>query len=108
MPTSAQLTSSTTKHSHRLSEPLHKVITMGAIIVVNSSSSPVQVFVSKYSNSNGSDEWFTIAPGKRDSWARNGWELVAFKTGNDTNRAGKYVPVDTEVVFTDLAHITVN
>ncbi len=81
---------------------------MGAIIVVNNSSSPIQVFVSKYSNSNGNDDWFTIAAGKRDSWSRNGWELVAFKNGNDTNRAGKYVPVDTEVVFTDLAHIAVN
>ncbi|RDX55353.1 hypothetical protein OH76DRAFT_1338416 [Lentinus brumalis] len=81
---------------------------MGAIIVVNSSSSPIHVFVSKYSNSNGSDEWFTIAPGKRDSWSRNGWELVAFKNANDTDRAGKYVPVNTEVVFTDFARIAVN
>ena len=81
---------------------------MGAIIVVNNSSSAIHVFVSKYSNSNGSDEWYTIAAGKRDSWARSGWELVAFKNANDTDRAGKYVPANTEVVFTDLAHITVN
>ena len=81
---------------------------MGAIIVVNNSSSAIHVFVSKYSNSNGSDEWYTIAAGKRDSWARSGWELVAFKNANDTDRAGRYVPVNSEVVFTDLAHVTVN
>ena len=81
---------------------------MGAIIVVNNSSAAIHVFVSKYSNSNGSDEWYTIAAGKRDSWARSGWELVAFKNANDTDRAGKYVPVNSEVVFTDLAHIAVN
>ena len=81
---------------------------MGAIIVVNNSSPAIHVFVSKYSNSNGSDEWYTIAAGKRDSWARSGWELVAFKNANDTDRAGRYVPVNSEVVFTDLAHITVN
>ena len=81
---------------------------MGAIIVVNNSSAAIHVLVSKYSNSNGSDEWYTIAAGKRDSWARSGWELVAFKNANDTDRAGRYVPVNSEVVFTDLAHITVN
>ena len=81
---------------------------MGAIIVVNNSPAAIHVFVSKYSNSNGSDEWYTIAAGKRDSWARSGWELVAFKNANDTDRAGKYVPVNSEVVFTDLAHVTVN
>ena len=81
---------------------------MGAIIVVNNSSAAIHVFVSKYSNSNGSDEWYTIAAGKRDSWARSGWELVAFKNANDTDRAGTYVPVNSEVVFTDLAHVTVN
>ena len=81
---------------------------MGAIIVVNNSSAAIHVFVSKYTNSNGSDEWYTIAAGQRDTWSRSGWELVAFKNANDTDRAGKYVPANTEVVFTDLAHITVN
>ena len=81
---------------------------MGAIIVVNNSSAAIHVFVSKYTNSNGSDEWYTIAAGKRDSWARSGWELVAFKNANDTDRAGTYVPVNSEVVFNDLAHIAVN
>ena len=81
---------------------------MPSIIVANNSAEKISAFVSKYTNSNGSDEWYTIAAGKRDTWSRSGWELGAFKNANDTDRAGRYVPVNSEVDFTDLAHITVN
>ncbi|OSD01510.1 hypothetical protein PYCCODRAFT_1468672 [Trametes coccinea BRFM310] len=83
--------------------------TMGSIIVINNSSSTISVFVSKYSNDDGSDAWFTLEPGGRDSWSRTAkwWEFVAFKNANDTNRAGVYVPVDSTVTFTDMAHISV-
>ncbi|KAI0711015.1 hypothetical protein C8T65DRAFT_187148 [Cerioporus squamosus] len=81
---------------------------MGAIIIVNNSSSAVSVFVSKYSNSSGSDDWFSLGPGKSDSWTRNGWELVAFKNANDTDRAGRYVRQDAKVTYHDLANITVS
>ncbi|OSD01514.1 hypothetical protein PYCCODRAFT_1369433 [Trametes coccinea BRFM310] len=80
---------------------------MGSIIVINNSGSPISVFVSKYSNSDGSDAWFTLQPGGRDSWSRKGWELVAFKNANDTNRTGVYVPADSTVTFDDMAHVSV-
>ncbi|RPD67411.1 hypothetical protein L227DRAFT_23765 [Lentinus tigrinus ALCF2SS1-6] len=67
---------------------------MGSIIVVNSSSSPIWVFVSKYTNDNGSDQWYKLEPGQRDSWSRNGWEAVGFKNVQDTDRAGTYVRVN--------------
>lgn len=81
---------------------------MGAIVVINNSSGPIHVFISKYSNSNGSDEWYVLEAGKRDSWARNGWEVVAFKNGNDTNRSGRYVEVNSTVTFNNLGDIKVN
>ncbi|KAI0676446.1 hypothetical protein C8Q78DRAFT_1073251 [Trametes maxima] len=81
--------------------------TVSNIIVINNSSSAISVFVSKYSNSNGDDSWFTISPGARDSWNRAGWELVAFKNANDTNRAGVYVPTNAVVTFHDFVHISV-
>ena len=80
---------------------------MGAIIVVNNSSAAIHVFVSKYTNSNGSDEWYTIAAGKRDTWSRSGWELVAFKNEDDSMRAGVYIPINKKVVFYSFNNIQV-
>ncbi|KAL7277298.1 hypothetical protein ACG7TL_009154 [Trametes sanguinea] len=87
--------------------PLHGTLQMGSIIVINNSGSPISVFVSKYSNSDGSDAWFTLQPGGRDSWSRKGWELVAFKNAKDSNRTGVYVPADSTVTFDDMAHVSV-
>ncbi|KAI8969778.1 hypothetical protein BD414DRAFT_502618 [Trametes punicea] len=81
---------------------------MGSIIVSNASSSPITVFVSKYSNSSGDDSWFTVPANTRESWDRNGWELVAFKNANDTDRAGVYVRVESTVTFHSLSNITVS
>ncbi|KAH9855363.1 hypothetical protein C2E23DRAFT_619483 [Lenzites betulinus] len=74
----------------------------GSIIVINNTSSPITLFVSKYSRPSANDNWFTLAPGARDSWARDGWELVAFKNGNDTDRGGVYVKVNSTVTFNGL------
>ncbi len=79
---------------------------MGGILVVNSTSSPGSVFVSKYSNSKGDDSWYTLAAGARDTWDRSNWELVAFKNSGDTDRAGVYVRTNTTVTFHSLANIT--
>ncbi|KAH9855364.1 hypothetical protein C2E23DRAFT_815531 [Lenzites betulinus] len=78
----------------------------GSIIVFNATSSPCHVFVSKYSRSSADDSWFTLAPGARDSWARDGWEVVAFKNDRDSDRGGVYVRVDSTVTFHGLHNIT--
>lgn len=75
---------------------------VGSIIVVNNTNEPCHVFVSKYSRSSASDDWFTLQPHTRDSWERAGWEIVAFKNGNDTDRAGIYVPTNTTVTYNGL------
>ncbi|KAI0631121.1 hypothetical protein C8Q77DRAFT_1159822 [Trametes polyzona] len=78
----------------------------GSIIIVNASSGPCHVFVSKYSYSQGDDSWFTLGPGQRDSWARNNWELVAFKNDGDSDRSGVYVRADTTVVYHSLHNVS--
>ncbi|KAI0670321.1 hypothetical protein C8Q78DRAFT_1079298 [Trametes maxima] len=77
------------------------------IIVSNKSSSSITLFVSKFSNPTGSDRWYTLAPGRSDSWDRSGWELVAFKNSNDTHRAGVYIHTNQEVAFFNMDHIIV-
>ncbi|KAI0324311.1 hypothetical protein GY45DRAFT_1263066 [Cubamyces sp. BRFM 1775] len=86
---------------------------MGSIIVINSSSSDIFVFVSKHSNSSGFDDWSKLAPGERDAWSRNEWELVAFRNADDTARAGVYVPAwqllrDVQVIDGYLGDLTSN
>ncbi|KAK7437591.1 hypothetical protein VKT23_018489 [Stygiomarasmius scandens] len=79
----------------------------GSIIVHNESKQDIQVFVSKYSNSNGSDEWFVVKAGASDSWSRNNWEVVAFKNNNDTERAGVYVRTNMKITFVSFGDIQV-
>ena len=79
----------------------------GSIIVINNSTEACHVFVSKYTNKSASDDWFQVPPGQRESWQRNGWELVAFKNAADTLRAGVYVRLNTTVTFHDLNDISV-
>jgi hypothetical protein len=77
-----------------------------SIIVVNNSTSAINCFVSKYSNSKGDDSWFSIPPtGGRLSWTRSGWELVAFKNSNDTQRGGIYIPASAIVTFRSFGDI---
>ena len=59
--------------------------------VENKSGAPIKVFISKYSNPEGIDDWSTIENDKSDYWNRTGWELVAIQFNNDTNqRCGVY------------------
>ncbi|KAH6897812.1 hypothetical protein BKA70DRAFT_1116107 [Coprinopsis sp. MPI-PUGE-AT-0042] len=55
----------------------------------------IEVFVSKYSNSNGSDEWYKVAPDftsrSADTWNRTGWEVVVFKDPSTGKRRGWYL-----------------
>lgn len=78
----------------------------GSIIVHNATSRPCHVFVSKYSNPSGSDDWYILQAGQSDSWGRDGWELVAFMNDDDTDRGGVYVPLNTSVTYNGLHDIT--
>ena len=81
---------------------------MGSIIIINNSSSTCHVFVSKYTQSDGSDDWYTVGPGQRDSWTRNaGWELVAFRSEDNSDRSGVYVRVNSTVQFNGLHNLVV-
>ena len=80
----------------------------GSIIVINNGTEACHVFVSKYTNKSASDDWYQVPAGQRESWQRNGWELVAFKNDSDSDRAGRYVAVNSTVTFKDLGNISVN
>ncbi|CDO70369.1 hypothetical protein BN946_scf184999.g9 [Trametes cinnabarina] len=99
----------TTKHTCAYNTHNNNLSTsiMGSIIVNNATGSTITVFVSKYSNSGGDDSWFNVPANSRESWSRNGWELVAFKNSNDTTRAGVYVPVESTVTFHSFSNISV-
>ncbi|KAI0323945.1 hypothetical protein GY45DRAFT_489881 [Cubamyces sp. BRFM 1775] len=81
----------------------------GRFYVVNNSSAPVSVFISKYSNSDGSDAWYTIPTCARDAWERNNWELIAFKldNGNHSERAGIYVRVNKTIIYNSLDDLVI-
>lgn len=50
--------------------------------MINASREDVYCFVTRFNG--GSDEWFKVRAGYRDSWGRrNGWELVAFTDADD-------------------------
>ncbi|KNE60790.1 hypothetical protein AMAG_06147 [Allomyces macrogynus ATCC 38327] len=69
------------------------------ISVLNYSSVPVQVYVTKYSNDRGSDEWFQLGTQTSDSWARPGWEMVVVKSPLGEARTGAYARAGDLVVF---------
>ncbi|KAF5365340.1 hypothetical protein D9758_005491 [Tetrapyrgos nigripes] len=80
----------------------------GSIIVHNASNQDIQVFVSKYSNSNGGDSWFALKAGQSDSWSRNNWEVVAFKKNDDSERAGVYTATNKMITFRSFGDIQVH
>ncbi|KAI0631130.1 hypothetical protein C8Q77DRAFT_1159831 [Trametes polyzona] len=88
-------------------QALAGIIMTGSIIVVNNSGSPCHLFVSKYSRPSAHDDWYTLESGQRESWARDGWELVAFKNDDDTLRKGVYVRVNSTVTFHNIGNVTV-
>ena len=81
---------------------------MGTITVYNGSNAAISVFVSKYSNPDGYDHWYSVAPGEVENWGRDGWELVAFKNKDDSDRAGVYIRTNRTVTFKALDDIEVN
>ncbi|KAF8873592.1 hypothetical protein CPB84DRAFT_1690700, partial [Gymnopilus junonius] len=62
----------------------------------------LQVFVSKYSNSNGNDGWYNVAGNFDDPtksfWNRDGWELIAFQSPRTSARRGWYIHTAGETV----------
>ncbi|KAK6510158.1 hypothetical protein TWF481_004872 [Arthrobotrys musiformis] len=83
---------------------------VGFIRIANETSSPIHVFVSKYNG--GSDDWFTLQPGGSDIWNRKegsggGWELVAFRDGDDTQRVGRYVKVNSSIIFRSWEEVAI-
>jgi hypothetical protein len=61
----------------------------GSFLVNNRSGAIVFCCISTASGGNG--DWFKLAPGENETWRRSGWETVAFKNGDDTERKGVYV-----------------
>jgi len=90
------------------------LIQMGAFIVVNKSNQTVNVFVSKFNRKSGDDSWFPVATGEKESWGAEGgknvWEVVAFQNPShkETVRSGRYVQVDSTIVFHSFENIDVN
>ncbi|KAJ3512755.1 hypothetical protein NLJ89_g3344 [Agrocybe chaxingu] len=67
----------------------------------------LQVFVSKYTNENGSDKWYQVpndfASAAQYHWNRNGWELVAFKDLETGVRRGWYLNCGNDTVAITFA-----
>jgi hypothetical protein len=57
--------------------------------VTNHTERPI--YASVTTNSGGSSNWFLIRPGAQESWKRVGWETVAIKNENDSDRKGIYI-----------------
>lgn len=57
----------------------------------NKSKKPIWVFISNYSNNEGSDEWYVIRSGCSDLWVRSSFEVVVVRFSEDHNdRKGFY------------------
>ncbi|KAH6905106.1 hypothetical protein BKA70DRAFT_1505044 [Coprinopsis sp. MPI-PUGE-AT-0042] len=77
--------------------------------ICNRSGIPdIEVFISKYSNGDGNDDWFTLPnpeatliteiftfdllrPDQYETWGRSGWEVVVFKDPSTGRRRGWYL-----------------
>ncbi|KAL5492794.1 hypothetical protein ACEPAI_4242 [Sanghuangporus weigelae] len=73
---------------------------MGEYICIRTQSAhQYQAFVSKYSG--GDDSWFSINDSFADDgrWARKGWEVVAIRNKEDTDRRGYYVNAKNHTVY---------
>jgi hypothetical protein len=72
----------------------------GSFLVSNRSEKPVFCCISTASGGNG--DWFKLPPGGNDTWARSGWETVAFKDENDTERKGVYIKTNGSKAIVDF------
>ncbi|KAH6905603.1 hypothetical protein BKA70DRAFT_1107454 [Coprinopsis sp. MPI-PUGE-AT-0042] len=61
----------------------------------HSGISGIQVFISKYSNTNGIDDWYSVPPDfisqQEDTWNRSRWEVVVFMDPSTGRRRGWYL-----------------
>lgn len=73
------------------------------IVIVNSSTRRIEVFVTKYfcSDKDVSDHWCALEPGARDTWNREtGWEIIGFRAQDDYNqRVAVYAAGGAVVTF---------
>lgn len=70
---------------------------MGTFRVIDGSgSTDTQCFISKYTYSEGSDNWYAIGSTPERWGLGSGWELVAFRTAADCKRRGWYVKIPEE------------
>lgn len=77
-------------------------------MVENKSGKTVEVFVSRYSNTNGSQAWVTLKHGETDTRPRYYYELVVFREpGVDAKREGVYVAHDSHIVFNGFGAIEI-
>jgi len=67
-----------------------------------SNTNGLQVFVSKYSHNDGSDNWFPVAPNFDDPsashWYRKGWEVIVFRDPATGTRRGWYLNCADQIV----------
>jgi hypothetical protein len=61
----------------------------GGFLINNRSNITISCWIS--TSSGGSNEWFRMRPGEKDTWKRSGWETIAFRNEDDTERTGIYV-----------------
>ena len=71
---------------------------MGNFRIYNRTNTKIFVFISKYSNNGGCDEWYPLEAGSYDDWNRNGREVVAVKF-HDNDRSGIYTTPTTLSVY---------
>jgi hypothetical protein len=71
---------------------------MGCFRIYNRTNTKIFVFISKWSNSQGDDEWYPLEVGSYADWIRKGWELVAVKF-YDNDRSGIYTTPTTLSIY---------
>ena len=60
-----------------------------------------QAFVTKFSNSQGSDDWFPIPSSFNadGTWHRGFWDFVAIRNESDTDRRGFYFNAKNHTIY---------
>ncbi|KAL5513549.1 hypothetical protein ACEPAH_3948 [Sanghuangporus vaninii] len=80
--------------------PVNEFPYLGEYICIRAQSAhQYQAFVSNYSG--GDDSWFSINDSFADDgrWTRKGWEVVAIRNKEDTDRCGYYVNAKNHTVY---------
>jgi len=64
---------------------------MPNITFINTTDDDVSVFVSKYSDDEGNDGWFTVSAGSSSQWGRNKHQAVVATAPGSAGQAGTSV-----------------